>query len=130
MRGQYPPMELLVDLPFKSVNSDFFKMKKGDIEGVVQLLSRMKSLDEINIFQNDKKGYKLTVAEFSMFKDLPVKRLQLEALSLTVENLNEFRQIMKEMEIEEIDWQNQAFPDLNDRLVINSFGPDGAFKTI
>ena len=34
---------------------------------------------------------------------------------------------MIEMEIEEIDWDSQAFPDLNDRLTINSFCPDGAF---
>ena len=125
------PIELMVDLPFKSISTDNFRNQKDKIGDIVNVLSRIKTLNEIHVKPDLQTNYLLSAEDFALFKNLPVKVVYLDSFDLTNENMVEFRQVMKEMKIEEIIW----FPELEEdqrRLVISiqKFGPDGIYKTI
>ena len=119
------PIESLVDLPIKKISSLNFEFKKETIEGIVKTLSSIETLEDFRIFNSD---YKLSVAEFAMFKDLPVVSLYLEALDLKSTNIAEFGKIMRQMEINFLECYDIDCEDLD--IIIKSHGPGNIFQTI
>ena len=86
------------ELPIQQVKTNF-NMNKENVGDFVKTLSKMKSLQHLHIVWN---GFKLSPEEFALFKDLPVKTINLSALDLTKKKIPKFRQIMNEMKIEKL----------------------------
>ena len=106
-----------------------FLIKKETIKDVAKVLSQMKFLDSFDIGTNNDEKYYLTPEDLVLFKDIPVKMLYLHALDLTEDNVEDFRQVMRQMEIECI----EGIEDFqNDGLEISEqyFGPDDRYVTI
>ena len=94
-----PPVELFKDLPIFEIRTDEFDLGYGKINAVVDTLSQIRSLLRIHITSP---SYKFSLEDLALFRTLPVKKVELTALLLTKENIPEFRQLFKQMNIEEI----------------------------
>ena len=125
--GHKLPMDILTDLPVQGLLSWHFRMSEENIHETVKTLSKMKNLKDFKIYPNNQTNFKLTPKDFELFKHLPVTSVDLDALDLTKDNLSEFRQIMLEMKIEDIDWEIN-YDDFE--ITITDFGPRGIYKTI
>ena len=136
-----PPMELLTDLPFKYLTSYQFKVYgKGDVSKMAKTLALIKSLDG-NLSQSSCSGfhlkrnfvsdYLLTHEDFELLKNLPVTLVDLHALDLTKDNINVFSEIMKQMKIQEIEYdEDELFGNKDFRIDVERFGPGGVYNTI
>uniref|UniRef100_A0A7M5V4Q0 F-box domain-containing protein n=1 Tax=Clytia hemisphaerica TaxID=252671 RepID=A0A7M5V4Q0_9CNID len=124
-KGNLPPMEKLIDLPFTTISTWNFAVEKWNIKSMVDILHRMKYLKEFSIETNYDVNYKLSVEEFSWFKTLPVNLVYLEALDLTKVNIPEFREIMKGMRIKTVDYFEENFEDADFEIDIKYYGPIG-----
>ena len=123
------PMEKLTDIPIKRISTWNFVIKKDTIKDVAKILSQMKHLEEFDIGTNFDEDYYLSVEDFALFKQLPVNSLYLAALDIRKDNVDDFRQIMREMKIEYI----EGFEDLQDEGIVvyeQSFGPGDRYVTI
>ena len=96
------PVDLWTDLPFKQLDSWHFSTKENDICSTVKTLSEIKTLSKFKLREDLVTNYKLTPINFALFKHLPGKSVDLSALDLRKNNINEFRQIMLEIKIEDI----------------------------
>ena len=101
--GVYAPMELLTDLPIKMLVAWHFEFEKEKFEYIAKSLSQMKHLTEFYLQQNYV-IYVLSPKELALFKKVPIAYLDLSVLDLKRENVVEFRDVMKEMKIKNIDW--------------------------
>ena len=126
----YAPMELLTDLPIKSLISWHFKFEKGKFEYIARTISEMKHLTKFYLQQNYT-SYVLLPEELALFKKVPITYLDLDVLDLKRENVVEFRDVMKEMKIECIEWDDDKDPeDIPFEIDVKAFGPGGIYKTI
>ena len=91
------PIHLLTDLPIDTVSTNDLKMEKGKIGEIVDTISRMKSLKNLDIKSSWITGYKLSPEELSLFKGFPIRDIDEDALDLKKENVEEFRQILLEL---------------------------------
>ena len=129
---EYPDVDLFVDLPVLKITTKQFRLEKGKIDEVAKTLSKIKSLRSFEITTNELNEYKFTPEEFALFKDLPVKKVHLEALELTKQNVRKFRQLMNKMKIEEIvETMTMAFFQ-NKKLGIRlrKHGPGGMYWSV
>ena len=123
------PMHLLTDLPFRVLHSWHFIIDEENIHETVTTLSKIKTLNELKLTTDRVTNYKMTPKDFELFKHLPVKEVDLRALDLTKDNLNEFRQIMQGMKIEYIEFNSEHYKDFE--ITIKGFGPFGSlYSTI
>ena len=118
----------MVDLPIIFLESSNLLFKKGEISKIISTLQKIKTLAEFRLFGDNE--YKLTPEEFKLFKVLPMTLVQLEALDLTAENIGEFRDIMRSMQLIMLEWDKRNFQDLDVELSLKTFGPNGSFLTI
>ena len=134
-----PPMELLTDLPFKYLSSYQFKIfGRRDVMDMARILSSIKSLyrpykepynrSGLHLQSNMVSDYLFTPEDFALLKNLPLTSVYLNALDLKKDNIKDFRKIMKEMKIREIDYSLDENEDFE--IDIEEFGPDGVYKTI
>ena len=92
-----PPVHLLTDIPIQSITTNDFVMDKQNIKNIVNTLSKMKSLQRLDIYSSEITGYKLSPEELSLFKDFPIRDIDDDALDLKKENSVKFRQILSEL---------------------------------
>ena len=72
----------------------------------------------------------LSPKELALFKKAPVVYLDLSVLDLKRENVVEFRDVIEEMEIANIDWGDKDLEDIPFEINVKDFGPGGIYKTI
>uniref|UniRef100_A0A7M5X9I4 F-box domain-containing protein n=1 Tax=Clytia hemisphaerica TaxID=252671 RepID=A0A7M5X9I4_9CNID len=134
-----PPMELLTDLPFRHIKSFQFEIfGSEDVVRMVETLSKIKSLHEppikksyfsgFYLYRNYSSDYQYKPKDFSLLKSLPVKSVDLDALDLQRHNIKDFREMMNEMQILEID--DYYFDGKDFKLAVEKFGPAGIYRTI
>ena len=89
-------------------------MAKENINDIVHTLSKMKSLQELDILSSRTAavGYKLTPEELSLFKDFPVNDIEDDALDLKKENLAKFRKVLLEFK----DFNCEYLFDIMDKI--------------
>ena len=92
----------------------------------------MKQLIYFRFDEDSRKGFKFSPQEFALFKVLPVNFLHLDTLDLSSEdNIIKFGEIMKEMQIEEIDGDEEYNAESEEfELLVEKFDPDGIYETI
>ena len=136
-----PPMELLTDLPFRYLHSYQFKIfGKVDVLMMVLTISKIKYLqgDHKNFYRckgfqlkrNFVSDYLLTPDDFKLLINLPLTYVDLHALDLTKGNIKEFGEIMKQMKILEIEYDDELFQNEDFEIDVEEFGPGGIYKTI
>ena len=127
-----PPMEKLIDIPIRLISLMNFKIQKETIKNVVEILLQMKCLEELYMEANLNEGYKLTVEDFALFQNLPVKTLHLEAFELRKDNIDDFRRIMRGMKIRFINGFRGNLVNRGEDLEISvqRFGPENCYVTI
>ena len=128
-----PIIRSLIDLPIKTISTSFFKHEDGKIGEVVNILSRMKLLNDVIINPDQETDYKLSPEELSLFKDLPVTEVFLDVLNLAPHNIPAFRQVMREMKIQHIFWIEGYFEALGFEVSIHDFIDESngyVYKTI
>ena len=54
-----PPLHLLKDLPIQRITTNEFKLERGKIENIVDILTQMKSLKQIHIYYDCDNEYQL-----------------------------------------------------------------------
>uniref|UniRef100_A0A7M5V837 F-box domain-containing protein n=1 Tax=Clytia hemisphaerica TaxID=252671 RepID=A0A7M5V837_9CNID len=123
------PIQLFIGLPLITLSTTQIRWEAGKIAEIVKLLSEIKTLTHLDLIKSNHSDYKLSLADFELFKILPVVMfLELEALDLTKKNVPEFRNIMLEMKIEDIYWSSTGEYS-NFDISLKSHGPDD-YKTI
>ena len=134
-RFEIKDVELMIKLDIKitRVETGLLNAYDDDIPKLFKfadLCRKMKHLKEFNFHRED--HFKLSVDQFALLKDLPVKTLCLETLNLKKDNIVQFRQIMSEMKIEWIEqfWFEKDWSQYDFEVSIQSFGPNGLYKTI
>ena len=125
-------VKLLINLPIEKIAVDFFdNLLDDNIYEVVRVLSQINSLKYIN-FGVPCNDHKFSPEEFALFKDLPVKRVETGALVLKTgkeeSNLIEFRKIMMQMKIEEINVNHRGRSKFKVKVI--SHGPGKMYKSI
>ena len=135
-----PPMELLTDLPFKQLKSYQFKIfGKENVSQMAKTVALIKSLHWnpnqcssrcFHIKQNFLSDYLLTPEDFELLKNLPVTSVNLHALDLTKDNVKDFRDIMKQMKIIQIEYDRQELESAGFRINVENWGFGGIYKTI
>ena len=115
------------NLPFRNIKTHSLNMSKENVGNFVDTLSKMKSLQHIHIVWN---GFKLSPEEFALFKDLPVKKVNLTALDLTRQNVPKFREIMNEMKIEKIVSSLTKKKKWGLGIRFSQFGPSGIYCSV
>ena len=119
----------LVELPIKSMTFDSFNIEFGRISNAINVLHNIKSLTYLEI-PFHWTLYRMSVEEFALFKDLPVKKIEMGALDCLrlIKNRNELeklREIMMQMKIEEIT-RIRGYKGFE----IISHGPGGIYKSV
>ena len=71
----------MCQLGIKKVTTNHFALESENIKEVVNVLFSMKSLTCVTIDKNRWNEYKLTPNDLSLFKDLPVKQVDLSLLT-------------------------------------------------
>ena len=92
-----PPLHRFVDLPIKQITTAEFKLRRGKIRNIVDMLTQMKSLKDIHIYHHASNNYRLSPDDLLLFKHLPVTEIEEEALDLSESNVPLFRDILEEM---------------------------------
>jgi len=125
-----PPLELLTNLPVRSISLSEFEIAGGKIFDAVQVLEKMTHLEELEICGHWS-GHEIAVEEFKLFLGLPVKRLEISALSETdlSHRLLDFRELMLQMTIESIELDENA--KMNGIVIaVRSHGENDRYKTV
>ena len=124
----YETIESLIGLPIKYLSTQNFSIGTWN--------HRKSRYDFIKIYfridEDSRKGFKFSPQEFALFKVLPVNFLHLDTLDLSSEdNIIKFGEIMKEMQIEEIDGDEEYNAESEEfELLVEKFDPDGIYETI
>ena len=116
-----------IKLPITWLSTGYFDISgKDKIEKVVHTLSQIKSLRYLYI---DHWNYKLEPEDLAMFKELPVKSIDIVSLHLTNENIPEFRRIISGMNVEGIhSLDSDEFEELN--IDVETHGLGGMYINI
>ena len=121
-------MENMVILPIETISSSLLDIENGKVHEVVRAISKVKSLKRVEVCEHWTE-HPLSPEEFALFKDLPVKKVELEALDLKTEgNMLVFRKIMLQMKIEEI--ITHCVSNCVKHIRIIDHGPGGIYKTL
>ena len=107
-----------------------FCVIKETIKDVVDVLSQIKYLKELDINANYDEKYKLSVEDLALFQNLPVKRLDFEALDLKKDNVDDFHHIIRRMKIEFIGGFRKIFHGESLGISEQRFGPGESYDTI
>ena len=119
----------LIDLPIKSLTLNSFAIDGGRLPDTLQAIHSIKSLAYLEI-PCHWCLYRMSVEDFALFKDLPVKKVEIRAfdclrLRESKHELEKLRKIMLQMKIEEIT-QERGYKEFK----IISHGPGGMYKSI
>ena len=115
----FSAIELLADLPVRFLSTYDFPLEAGKIEDVVRVMSKMKHLESIDIEGYHWSCYKLSFEEFKLFRHLPVKTLDVDALWPEVlrDHLVDFGKVIMEMKMPAIR-SNDHKIDIWDPLIV------------
>ena len=108
-----PPVDYFKGLPIPVLATNDFKMDNEKLAQIANTLSEMKSLSRLiivcSIYQEA--FSKLSPEELALFRNLPVTDLDLLALDLKKDNIEEFSEVIKGMRVGNILYDERDFVD-------------------
>uniref|UniRef100_A0A7M5TV43 F-box domain-containing protein n=1 Tax=Clytia hemisphaerica TaxID=252671 RepID=A0A7M5TV43_9CNID len=120
-------LERFSGLPITNMKTNVFELSRENVGDFVDAISKIKTLQHIHMVWN---YYKFTPEDFALFKNLPVKKINLTALDLTKQNVPKFRQIMNEMKIEKFISLLSKKKKWSLGIRLRQFGPGGIYWSI